>query len=341
MMPSGLAFWTLQLASTYIIMAFGTTADVGVYGVATPLLDGGQHDIERVFHVVHGLCLPESQRRSRRPEILRRHTQHLLRVLHRRLLVGSLLGKEIIGIMAAPEYAGAAMLLPGLMLDRMFYGLNQISSYGLSITKKPVYLAGIGVCRRRVLAGGELCRHTASGASRRKLGIDRSYALLFALTTPLSPKKLSLPLRAEAHRASPPQPWSPCAPCAFPWCFRLGWPRSSAGTLALCFSFRKSLRQARGALESMVHRKKEISMIATNPKSRRRSIPPPSQEKTTRRPGALNAAYAAPTTLPDSHCGKRHGHAGRALRHVQGRCLRSPTRDPACGPSRCCRHSRT
>ena len=35
MMPSGLAFWTLQLASTYIIMAFGTTADVGVYGVAT------------------------------------------------------------------------------------------------------------------------------------------------------------------------------------------------------------------------------------------------------------------------------------------------------------------
>ena len=43
-------------------------------------------------------------------------------------------------------------------------------------------------------------------------------------------------------------------------CFPLALPARLAaivaGTLALCFSFRKSLRQARRALESMVRRKK-------------------------------------------------------------------------------------
>ena len=50
-----------------------------------PLLHGSQHDIERVFHVVYGLRLSKGQRGSRRAEILCRHTQHLLRVLHHRL----------------------------------------------------------------------------------------------------------------------------------------------------------------------------------------------------------------------------------------------------------------
>ena len=56
-----------------------------VSSLSAPLLKSSQHDIERVFHVVYGLRLSKGQRGSRRAEILCRHTQHLLRVLHYRL----------------------------------------------------------------------------------------------------------------------------------------------------------------------------------------------------------------------------------------------------------------
>lgn len=255
MMPSGLAFWTLQLASTYIIMAFGTTADVGVYGVATRCSTAVNMISSAFFTSYTAYAFQKANEDPDAPKsfavILSIYYVFFTIVC----LVGSLLGKEIIGIMAASEYAGAATLLPGLMLGQMFYGLNQISSYGLSITKKPIYLA-ISVF---VAAAFSLVANFVSipllGPLGASLTSTASYALLFALTTHFAQKHYPCPFELKRIGITAAAMVALCALC-FPLALPARLAAIVAGTLALCFLFRKSLRQARRALESMVRRKK-------------------------------------------------------------------------------------
>ena len=193
LMPSAFAYWIIQLASTYIIMGFGTTSDAGVYGVATRCATVVNMVSSAFFMSYTAYAFQKATSDPNAPKSFARILSIFFILFAIICLMGSLLGKEVIGIMAAEEYWAAAAILPGLLFGQMFYGLSQVAGYGLSIVKKPVYISISVFCS----AGLSLILNIALIASIGPVGASFAsaiaYACLFALVVHFAQKQYPCP----------------------------------------------------------------------------------------------------------------------------------------------------
>jgi O-antigen/teichoic acid export membrane protein len=135
LIPAGLAFWVISGADRYVLRAFATTADVGLYSIAASIAS-----------VVALLTVAFQQAWG--PFAMSIHAAPGARETYARVflayaLVGSglaagaaLFAPEAIRLLATPRYAGAAVAVGPLAFSVVVAGLTTIASIGPSLAKR-------------------------------------------------------------------------------------------------------------------------------------------------------------------------------------------------------------
>lgn len=141
MMPTALAYWVLQLSSTYVLLAFTSSAEVGIYGIATRCANAVNMIANAFFTSYTAYAFQQANEDPHAPEKFSIIMNVFVFAFSSVCVVGSLLGTEIVQIMTTPEYAAASLMLPGVLFGQLFYNIYRIAGYGVSFSKQSKYLA--------------------------------------------------------------------------------------------------------------------------------------------------------------------------------------------------------
>lgn len=141
MMPTALAYWILQLSSTYILLAFSSSTEVGVYGIATRCANAANMIASAFFTSYTAYAFQQANEDPEAPKKFSTIMNIFVFLFATACTAGSLFGPEIIHLMTTPDYAAASFMLPGVLFGQLFYNVYRIAGYGVSFSKQSKYLA--------------------------------------------------------------------------------------------------------------------------------------------------------------------------------------------------------
>ena len=139
--PTALAYWILQLSSTYILLAFSSSTEVGVYGIATRCANAANMIASAFFTSYTAYAFQQANEDPEAPKKFSTIMNIFVFLFATACTAGSLFGPEIIHLMTTPDYAAASFMLPGVLFGQLFYNVYRIAGYGVSFSKQSKYLA--------------------------------------------------------------------------------------------------------------------------------------------------------------------------------------------------------
>ena len=139
MLPSVLSTLILTLSDRYIILYFHGEQAVGIYGIGSRFVA----ILSVIISAVSTAYTTFAYSSYKKPEAKEQFSVVLSIVYV--LMIGiafiiSIFSKEIISIMAAPEYIGAYKALPDMMFAQVLYTLYTLTCYGVLFEKKSGYI---------------------------------------------------------------------------------------------------------------------------------------------------------------------------------------------------------
>ncbi len=139
LVPMAVMNWVLALSDRYVLLALMGDAAVGLYGISAR--------ITNVINIVVSaiqMAYTTFAFSSKDDEGAKKYYRYIF-VLESMVLmvfcfIGSLFGREIIGLMAASSYGQAYEPLRDLLFAQMFYAMTTVVGYGILFCKKSKYL---------------------------------------------------------------------------------------------------------------------------------------------------------------------------------------------------------
>jgi O-antigen/teichoic acid export membrane protein len=180
LLPSVLAYWVVSLSSTYIILMYFSTAEVGIYGIASRCV-GVVNMVTSAFYMSYTAYAFQSAREEGAPEKFRAVLNVFFLMISALVFSGSIFGKEIIVLMADPSYLASYTLLPGLMFGQLAYGVATVVGYGISICKKSIFNTIAVLCSAVVSIGLNFALIPSLGAYGASLTACVSYCVMAVL----------------------------------------------------------------------------------------------------------------------------------------------------------------
>ena len=139
LVSSFVSVWVLQLADRYLLSRFGSLSETGSYGVAYTL--GGVLGV--LVLTPFSLAWPTAMFTIAKRKDAARVYQLVFRWFSIALLLAayglSLLSTILLTLFFPPAYSSAAPVIPVVALSTMFYGIYNIFTTGISVTRKTWY----------------------------------------------------------------------------------------------------------------------------------------------------------------------------------------------------------
>jgi O-antigen/teichoic acid export membrane protein len=173
--PHGLAHQVTALADRWVLNAYVTLDRIGVYSIGVSLGLGVKLFLS-AFEYAWAPFFLEAMARPEAKQIYSRITTYVVAVLV--LLVAGLAATagELVALMTAPGYEDAASIVPWIALGVLLQGFYQITSIGLSITKRMALLPAATAASTVVAIGMNLLLVPRYGI----LGAAWAYTLAYA-----------------------------------------------------------------------------------------------------------------------------------------------------------------
>ena len=137
-LPHGLAHLVIAWSDRYILSRYATVSDVGVYAIGATLGLGVKYFL-RAFQTAWSPFLYEMMDETDAHDTYRAVTSYALLLLVFMATVLSATAEDLLRLATTPEYHGAARVVPWVAMGAVLQGVYQLTSVGLSITKRTVY----------------------------------------------------------------------------------------------------------------------------------------------------------------------------------------------------------
>ena len=138
LLPNACAHQVIALNDRYILIRYATVSDVGVYAIGATLGIGVKYFL-RAFQTAWSPFIFEMMDKPDARETYRTVTTHAFLMLV--LLAAGLAATadDLIRLMTVPDYYAAARVVPWIAIGAVLQGAYQLTSVGLSITKRTRY----------------------------------------------------------------------------------------------------------------------------------------------------------------------------------------------------------
>ena len=280
LVPSGVAIFASFYVNRWILSAFASLTEVGIFGVGqrvaglTSLLIVG----------LQGALMPLIYRHHHEPRVpaqLARIFEEFVAVAMLSCLLLSVFARELVGWIATPEFAASAALLPWLapaaLMSQMY-----IFAPGMAIARKTLWQLGLTSLSAVLAIGLNLLMIPLWGAWGAALASWVVAALFLALWVAASQRTYPLPVRWRALGLVLPAYIG--LVCLGLWIDQIGWPFGA--TLVLKTLTAGALVAVLGA--AGLFRWRELIKFKASMASAEPGVPLPSQEAACDPPGRAN-----------------------------------------------------
>lgn len=178
----------LNFADRFFLQHYTNVSTVGVYALGYKFAFMLSFLILQPFIMIWGARMYQVAKRADAAEAMSRISAYFILLLTAAALLLSLVIKEVIAVVAAPQFRDAYIVTPVVALAYVFYGLAYYFQTGLYVSKRTGYLGFIGVvCAAANIALNFVLipRYAAMGAA---WATAASFLLMAALTYVLAQK---------------------------------------------------------------------------------------------------------------------------------------------------------
>lgn len=138
LLPTVISAWVLNMSDRFIIKMFIGEDAVGIYGIAARF-SGVLAIVSSAVYTAYSAFAFNKKDDPDASNQFKRVLNGFFFLLFGVCFTASLFGKEIVLIMTNQKYAASYFILPGILFGQLAYGVNTITSYGISFAKKTVY----------------------------------------------------------------------------------------------------------------------------------------------------------------------------------------------------------
>jgi O-antigen/teichoic acid export membrane protein len=140
LVPAGLASMLLSVSDRYILQGLVSPSDLGIYSLGYRLGMIVQVLIIGPFTIAWGPFLWAVSSQNEAKAIYASVLKYFLAISLFVSLTVSLFAKEIVNLIAVPEYLNAFKIVPYVTISYVFYGLYYVFSPGINLQSKTKYL---------------------------------------------------------------------------------------------------------------------------------------------------------------------------------------------------------
>ena len=137
-LPHGIAYQAIAVSDRYLLSTLATVHDVGVYTIGATLGLGLKYFLS-AFQTAWSPFLLEMMNRHDARDTYRTVTTYVFLVLVLLATGLSAVAVDLVGLLTTPEFHGAAQVVPWIVIGALLQGVYQLTSVGLSITKRTEY----------------------------------------------------------------------------------------------------------------------------------------------------------------------------------------------------------
>jgi O-antigen/teichoic acid export membrane protein len=138
------AAFTVNFSDRFFLRHFSTISDVGIYALGYKFGFMLSFLVVQPFDMIWGARMYEIAKQDNAGDVISRIFSYYSLALIATALGMSLIIKEVISVIAAPNYHGAYKIVPIVALAYVFQGMNRYFLSGIYIAKRTIYLGGIG-----------------------------------------------------------------------------------------------------------------------------------------------------------------------------------------------------
>lgn len=140
LIPTVIATWVLTASVRYILLYFKGEFEVGIFGIGTrfaTMINVLANSVYMAYTTYAFSAKNDENSKDQYPRVLDGFFFLLIMII----FVVSVFAKEIVEVMADPQYREAYKLIAGLLFAQLIYAINTIIGYGVAFKKKSVYMA--------------------------------------------------------------------------------------------------------------------------------------------------------------------------------------------------------
>ena len=137
-LPHGIAHQAITVSDRYLLRTLATVHDVGVYTIGATLGLGLKYFLS-AFQTAWSPFLFEMMNRPDARNTYRAVTTYVFLVLVMAAAGLSAVAGDLLALLTTPEFHGAAQVVPWIVIGALLQGVYQLTSVGLSITKRTEY----------------------------------------------------------------------------------------------------------------------------------------------------------------------------------------------------------
>ncbi|MFR6257501.1 MAG: lipopolysaccharide biosynthesis protein [Anaerovoracaceae bacterium] len=138
LVPNVVALWILNMSDRYIILYFCGEGDVGLYGIAARFATMVSFIANGVY-MSYTTYVYDKKDDADAPKQYARILNAFNLIILIICIIGSIFGKEVIGIMTDEAYYESYLMLAPLLFSQLLYGINTIVGYAIGFAKKSYY----------------------------------------------------------------------------------------------------------------------------------------------------------------------------------------------------------
>jgi len=144
LIATSIAAFTVNFSDRFFLRHFGTISDVGIYALGYKFGFMLSFLVVQPFDMIWGARMYEIAKQENSKDVISRIFSYYSLALIATALGMCLIIKEVITIVAPPQFHAAYRVVPLVALAYVFQGMNRYFLSGVYIAKRTIYLAAVG-----------------------------------------------------------------------------------------------------------------------------------------------------------------------------------------------------